>query len=235
MAGDEARRARCQASSCSRRRAGGGPGAPRSPAAADANLCPPAQQAARGRGRPPAWWGGWRGHGRAAPAHLALPPPLLRQDSELRPPSLQGQAVMACGDTPPAMSPPHPCCPHTASAPLSAPRPPSAPTNTPVTTPGIAHHPQWLSVPSLPLPTSPTTDCSSPLSAPAQPNLLITPNAFIPQISNSLPRSISQPSIPPEIPHHSYTPSPHSIPTPSITPTPHIPSKHPLGIPHLLL
>lgn len=92
--------------------------------------------------------GGWRGHGRAAPAHLALPPPLLRQDSELRPPSLQGQAVMACGDTPPAMSPPHPCCPHTAPAPLSAPRPPSASTNTPVTTPGIAHHPQWLSVPS---------------------------------------------------------------------------------------
>lgn len=39
-------RARCQASSCSRRRAGGGPGAPRGPAAADANLCPPAQRAA---------------------------------------------------------------------------------------------------------------------------------------------------------------------------------------------
>lgn len=33
-------RTRCHASSCSRRRAGGGPGAPRGPAAADANLCP---------------------------------------------------------------------------------------------------------------------------------------------------------------------------------------------------
>lgn len=59
VAGHEARRARCQASSCSRRRAGGGPGAPRSPAAADANLCPrPSRQPGAGGARRRAGGGG---------------------------------------------------------------------------------------------------------------------------------------------------------------------------------
>lgn len=55
-------RTRCHASSCSRKRAGGGPGAPRGPAAADANLCPPAQRGVGGCG------GLW---GLLSPAHLA--------------------------------------------------------------------------------------------------------------------------------------------------------------------
>lgn len=94
------RQARCQASLCSRRRAGGGPGAPCGPAAADANLCPPAQQAAGGLGEPAGVVGGWRGHFRAAPAHLASPLLLVHQGPGLQLPSLRGQAVMACGGTP---------------------------------------------------------------------------------------------------------------------------------------
>lgn len=85
--------------------------------------------------------GGWRGHGGAAPAHLALSPPLLRQDSELRPPSLQGQAVMACGDTPPDVT----TTALLSSSPSSSfqcPQTPISPNKHPCTTPGSAQYPQ---------------------------------------------------------------------------------------------
>lgn len=56
------RRVRCQASLCSQRRAGSRAGAPRGPAAADANLCPAAQQEAGGLGSPAGSMGGWQHH-----------------------------------------------------------------------------------------------------------------------------------------------------------------------------
>lgn len=237
VAGDAARRARCQASSCSRRRAGGGPGAPRGPAAADANLCPPAQQAAGGRGRPPPWWGG--GVGTAGPPRLTWHCRLLccSRTRSCGHRLCRDRLSRHVGTLPPT-------CHHHISAVLissrflSVPPDPHQPEH-PCNHAKECSSPPMTQCPHLPSRTSPTADCSLPLRVPAQPNLLIAPNASIPQTSNSLPRSISQPSIPPEIPHHSIIPppppSPLSIPTPSVTPTPHIPSKYPLGIPHLLL
>lgn len=139
--GHEARRARCQASSCSRRRAGGGPGAPRSPAAADANLCPPAQQAAGGRGRSPAWCGG--GVGTAGPPRLTWHC-LLRCCVRTR-----GCGPCLCRDR---MSWHVGTLPRdvTTTALLSTsrsrffqcPQTPISPNKHPCTTPGVAHHPQ---------------------------------------------------------------------------------------------
>lgn len=103
----------------------------------------------------------------------------------------------------PAMSPPQPCCPQISPVPFSAPRSPSARTNT------LCHPKDCLSPPVTQCPQSPFAHFSHYklfLSVPIQPNVLIAPNASIPQISNSLPRSISQPSILPEIPPSLYHP-----------------------------
>lgn len=119
------RQARCQASSCSRRRAGGGPGAPRSPAAADANLCPPAQQAAGGLGAP-AGLRGWGGVGTAGPPWLTWHCRLCwctgARGCSFHP--YRDRLSWHVTPTPPTLPipPPCPCCPQFLLAPLSVPQ-----------------------------------------------------------------------------------------------------------------
>lgn len=229
--------ARCQASSCSRRRVGGGPGAPRSPAAADANLCPPAQQAAGGLGAPAGvGWGGlvWAPQGRPSSPGIAASAGTSGSGAAAAIPAGTGCHSMS-PTPPPPMSPPYLCCPQFPPAPLSAPQIPIILNKHPSPTPAALVTSisgclgDTLGVPNLSItplalfPNTPTPDSQSPLNAPppqSAPSVPMPPSPKSPHLTPDPSMPLHLP-IPPEIPHHPTVPpppwSPHPTPAPPVT------------------